>query len=527
MSSDLHEMPDWMKGGNRGKKTVTEDMVDTKVRRQKPISEVTFGDVITPERAKELGDMAIDKVTWPLKSSPFGVQAYALFRSGSTGSNTRHKNGYCFYLEQGLGKTKTTLADFANMYNQGVYNCMVVVTVNSMKLTWKAEMEEEDYPFDIHVWPKIKEFPRKHDGQIIIMNYEALFRRGGDLLFSWMRRGRAYLAFDESTALMNHNSSQSKAGVRLAAMAPGVRMLAGKPNPNGPHNLWPQLKAVGAPVGLFAAFKNRFCIEGGYQGRDIVGQKNVEQLTEILLPRAIFADKTTWAPTLPEKVYAKLHCDMSDEQKKAYRTMARDLYAEVSGGVVEIDRTLHRSMKLQQISSGFLYDEDRNVHRIGKGEPAKLTLVKDFLSGASGKTLIFAHYDATLKLLLEAFPDAPFALSKSQMTDEELERNKARFNSDDCMQPFIASSSVLKFGHTLIGTPTNPCRSVLFVENTYSLLTRAQAEDRSHRWGATADAITYYDVVCSTIDKIMIDALRRREELSTALLEALRSDVDG
>ena len=529
----LEHRPDWMPKSNEGIRALKkEDREPFKKEHVAPAYDSkVFGDVLVPEVAKQLGDAAIKAMTWRLKSKPFGVQAYALQRSMSPASaeEAKHrKPGYGFFLEQGLGKTKTTLADFANLYEAGVHDCMVVVTVNSMKRTWKAEMDEEDYPFDIHVWPDFKKLPQRTDGQIVIINYEALFRRGGEMVFNWMRRGRPYLAFDESTGLMNHASRQAKAGVNMAGLATGVRCLAGKPNPMGPHNLWAQLKVLGAPVGNFFPFRNTFCVMGGYQNRVVTGQKNVDRLVALMQPRAFFADKKTWAPTLPEKKTATLECEMTDAQKAAYKTMARELYAEIEGGrTVDVERSLHKGMKLQQISSGFIYDENKVAHKVGKGEPPKIRLIKDFVQNATGKTLIFAHFGHTLDILREAFPDAPFALSKTLMSDAQLEMNKARFNSDDDMEPFIASSSVLKFGHTLIGTPTNPCQNVLFVENTYSLLTRAQAEDRSHRWGASCDLITYYDVINSPIDRQMVKALRNRDALAEALISALKGFVDA
>lgn len=528
----LQQPPSWMPSGNEGLRSLSEKDTQFFKKVAENVSDFdskVFGDVLTAEDALRLGDMAIDTVPWPLKSKPFGVQAYALQRAGSPSPShdTRPLRGFGFYLEQGLGKTKTTLADFWNIYSIGKADCLVVVTVNSMKATWKREMEDENYPFDIHVWPDLKRLPSKTKGQVVIINYEALFRRGGSMLFDWMRRGNPYLAFDESTALMNHASRQSKAGVNLSTIAIFTRMLAGKPNPMGPQNLWAQLKALGAPCGNFFAFRNTFCVMGGYQARKVTGQKNIERLVTLMKPRTFFADKLTWAPTLPDKKNAELVCEMSGAQKRAYKTMADELYAEVDRGeVVEIDHTLHKSMKLQQIASGFLYGENRKVHKIGKGVSAKLELVQDFIANATGKTIIFAHFEPTVRMLMEAFPDAPYALSKQKMSDAELEANKARFNSDDCDQPFIASSSVLKFGHTLIGTPTNPCQSVIFYENTYSLLTRSQAEDRPHRWGASADIITYYDLICSPVDKDMVRALRNRENLAQALLRSLRGFVD-
>ncbi|MGI9491313.1 MAG: SNF2-related protein [Geminicoccaceae bacterium] len=528
----LGQAPSWMKKGTAGINALSnKDKEPFKKEHVAPaFNSKVYGDVLTSDQAIALGEEAIETVQWNLRSDPYGVQAYTLLRAKSPipGVDTTPIRGFGFFLEQGLGKTKTTLADFWNLYNAGFNDCMVVVTVNSMKATWKREMEDEHYPFDIHVWPDFKKLPSKTKGQIVIINYEALFRRGGDMLLQWMRRGRPYLAFDESTSLMNHKSQQSKAGVLLSTMAIFQRCLAGKPNPMGPHNLWPQLKVLGAPVGNAYAFRNTFCVMGGFQARKVTGQKNIERLVELMKPRTFFADKKTWAPTLPEKKNATLVCDMSEPQKKAYKTMANELYAEIQGGeaIVEIEHTLHKSMKLQQIASGFIYDEHHKTHKIGEGEPGKLTLIKDFVANATGKTIIFAHFTPTVRMLMEAFPGAPYALSKSLMSSDELEANKARFNSDDCMMPFIASSSVLKFGHTLVGTPTNPCQSVLFCENTYSLLTRSQAEDRAHRWGAEADIVTYYDIICSPVDRDMVRALRNREDLAQALLGALKGFTD-
>ena len=467
----------------------------------------------------------MEKIRWPLPSTPFGVQAYALLRSGSPSgiANEDPKTGFGFFLEQGLGKTKTTLADFQNRYDAGLNDCMVVVTVNSMKATWRREMEDERYPFEIHVWPDFEDLPDRNDGVVVIMNYEATFRRGGDIVFEWMRRGRPYIVFDESTCLMNHATSQSRACVKMAAVSGAKRCLAGKPNPNGPHNLWAQLKIIGCDVGNFYAFRNAFCVMGGFKGKVVTGQRNVDRLTEIMKPYVFFAPKTIWAPSLPGKRYATLEAPMTEEKQiEAYGTMANKLYTEISNGtVVEIKQALNKAIKLQQISSGFVYDDDGVAHSVCKGESPKVTLIRDFVRNATGKTIIFAHFTRTIEILLDVFSGAPFAISKTRMPESELEANKARFNSNDCEMPFIAATSVLKFGHTLIGTRENPCQNVVFFENDYSLLTRSQAESRSHRWGATADIITYYDVVSSEVDRHMVKALQKKENLSSALLNAI------
>ena len=48
-----------------------------------------------------------------------------------------------------------------------------------------------------------------------------------------------------------------------------------------------------------------------------------------------------------------------------------------------------------------------------------------------------------------------------------------------------------KYGHTLVGTPDDPCATMIFFENSYSLDTRSQLEDRIHRMGAVAESCLY------------------------------------
>ena len=174
------EAPSWLTKGEVGRLGLTkEDLPSnekpkTVKRPETSIKDFTGG--LNPEQAEILGSHAIENVKWNLRSKPYGVQAYALLQCGDS-------RGFGFFLEQGLGKTKTTLADFWNRYNSGFNDCMVVVTVNSMKATWRREMEDENYPFDIHVWPEFKSLPSNTQGQVVVINYEALFRRGGKMLF--------------------------------------------------------------------------------------------------------------------------------------------------------------------------------------------------------------------------------------------------------------------------------------------------------------------------------------------------------
>ena len=70
-----------------------------------------------------------------------------------------------------------------------------------------------------------------------------------------------------------------------------------------------------------------------------------------------------------------------------------------------------------------------------------------------------------------------------------------------------------KYGHTLVGTPDDPCCTMIFFENRYSLDTRSQLEDRIHRMGAIAESCLYVDLSGSDYDAKVMRALQRKEKM--------------
>ena len=54
---------------------------------------------------------------------------------------------------------------------------------------------------------------------------------------------------------------------------------------------------------------------------------------------------------------------------------------------------------------------------------------------------------------------------------------------------------------------------MIFFENSYSLDTRAQVEDRIHRQGATAESCLYVDLAGSSYDAAVVAALQRKEQM--------------
>lgn len=465
-------------------------------------------------------DKSLEIIEWPLSRPPFSVQEEAIKRVGQ-------KRGYLWALEQGLGKTDVTLADFWTRFDAGLNKSFIIVCPNSLKLNWLREMRLHQYPFDVEVWPNVKNFEAK-SGQGLIINYEATRGKGFAFLDNLIDDKDVYIAFDESTALMTPKSQQHINGVWLADKCSTIRCLAGRPNPNGPHDFWGQLRAIRANIGTFWQFRGAYTSRGGYKGKQVIGIKNESRLVERLAPYVFSAKKADWAKDLPPKMPPQQqHVELGPEQQEAYMSMAKHLYADIEAGRIKVNQRVNSIQKLQQISAGFMIDGMGESHRLVPNlKNPKIQLLKDITENLQTKVLIFGFYQESMKILTECFPDAARLLGNKWMSPEEVEREKQRFNEDDDVKFALIQQSAHKWGHTLLGTEARPCDTSIFFENVYSLLTRSQCEDRNHRWGATAGRIWYHDLIASPIDLHAVERLATKEQLSDGLIYTLKEFVN-
>lgn len=463
---------------------------------------------------------------WQFPFPPLKVQEDALAFAGE-------KNHIAWFIDPGLGKTKTALSDYLWRYQNHINDVLVIVCPNELKMYWLQEMQEMHYPFTkIFIWPKVKKFnPEYPRGSIIIINYEALNNKGIDFLQPFLRKAKAYLVFDESTYMGNPVSKRTKAAQHISGEVDAVRLLTGTPNPGGVKNLYGQFYAIRIPVGLWSNFKYRFCeMETQHIGKQTievaVRLKNEHILGKWMEGKVFRGTKKEYAKFLPEKVYTSIPVQMLPEQEKAYRTMAEELYAETMEGKVSVSTSLAGIMKLYQISSGYVLDRDgtpRGLVPVNKNP--KIEAIKEIIYERKTKVIIFSRFKHSMRLLMDQFPDACFLLSKQEMSEEQFENSKRRFNKTDC-KILIAQLQVAKYGHTLLGNEDMPCDTTIYFENMH-LEIRLQSEDRNHRVGATHDTNFYYDLTASSIERYIVKKLQRQEEEQGDLFGELKNYVKG
>jgi len=458
----------------------------------------------------------------------------------------RGKPGVGWFCEQGLGKTLMALAEFDFYCYRRLVDRLIVICPNTFKQGWVDEIEKHGFDFDWLIWKTDKkrqmaDFMTSAHARpaVIVVNYEAARMPPVlEALMTWARRGKTYLVIDESIQIKGHRSAQTKAIHALAGWSPYtgesvnvrfVRCLTGRPQTQGPHDLWGQLRAIGACRNQnFFAFRGAFCKMGGWEMKEVVAAQNVDILARIMEPVVFQAKKKDWLPSLPRKDSTIRDYKMTKEQQRQYDSMEEEFLIEIESGFVTVDVAIAKYAKLAQIQCGFVYDEERVVHQLVEpDENPRLQLLLELLREEDGKVCVVYRHRPMLGFLRKALADWNPAWIGGGMTPEETSAQKWMFNEEPECRVILLQCDAAKYGHTLLGGPGpgDKCRTMIFFENSYSADTRDQIEDRIHRRGQTGDSVLYIDLSGSELDRRITKALQRKDALYKTVFSKLREAV--
>ena len=435
----------------------------------------------------------------------------------------------------GLGKTLLALEEFKRAVNNKWATRMVVVSPNSFKRGWLDEIEKHGFAFQPFVFVSGKKandiwFSTKVYGAppVLIVNYEAIRTPAVHLrILAWMRVKPTMLVLDESIQIKTHDSQQTKAALALAIEAVAVRLLTGRPQTQGPHDLYPQLRAIGLFQGQrFWAFRNTFCQMGGWENKQVVGVKNAGALAGIMAPVVFQALKSDWLPDLPRKDYAIRYYEMSGEQAAQYKQMQDEFILELSSNeIVAVDVAVSKYEKMSQILVGFILTEEGIPRElVDPGRNPRLLCLLETLETIEGKAIVIYRHRYTFEILMAALKAWNPAFIKGQMKPDEVGAEKDRFNGDPECRILLGQCESTKYGHTLLGGEAahDHCSTMIFHENSYSLDTRTQVEDRIHRRGQRGENVLYIDLAGTELDRRVARALQKKEDLYEAVFSKLR-----
>lgn len=452
-------------------------------------------------------------------------------------SKAHLKTGFAYFLEMGLGKTRLTYHEQYELASKDLIDVGVILCPKSLRATWADEAEEIGFPYPVipfdgtfeQMRDKIAAARKESSFVMVIIHYDIVLTKGGDLIEHLLNSGtRIYIALDESTRIKNPKAKVGRYLHTIKDKFAFRRILTGAPNPQGPHDLWGQLFFIGAVTQNYYQFRSTYCKMGGYMMKKIVGAQNIdilEQRTGDFVFRAKKGKKRDggWTDDLPEKLPAVIRqIDMTPRQKHAYKTMLQDFVTEWGDVEITAKMAVTAKNKLQQIGSGFMYDNEGNVvYLFGPGERnPKIEDLIDAIDERETSCIVFYNFKPTRAMLEHRFAEREinFITIPSGLNDEEAAALKKQFNTAQIKTVALCQVAAVKYGWTLIGDQdVMPCHSVLFYENSYDYEARVQGEDRPHRHGQRYP-VDYTDFAISPEDRNVIKALQRKSGLTESVL---------
>ncbi len=450
------------------------------------------------------------------KTKPFEHQRKAFYMS-------RDQKVFALLMEQGTGKTKVCIDNATFLYAKGEITALIIVAPNGVHRNWVREIETHlpdwcEYKAVYYKAGMNKKEVEKFEEvlaakdclKIFTFNVEAFTSpKACNFMERSILSNQVMLVVDESTRIKTPGAKRTKLIIKFGKQAKYKRILTGTPITKNAADVYAQFKFLDPQIlgyDSFYSFRSRYCVMGGFENRQIIAYRNLEELTRNIEGHSFRVLKKDCLD-LPPKIYQRHFVDMSERQKKLYTTMKKGFIAELQGNVIEAPEAITRILRLQQILCGWFPTENERVQPIDEKNP-RIEALKDILDGINTKVIIWARFRADISAIERLLGD--LAVSYHGGVDSDAREVAIdRFQNDPDIKYFIGTPQAGGTGLTLTAA-----EYAIYYSNSFDLEQRLQSEDRCHRIG-TKNNVTYIDIECQkSIDSKIIKALRNKKNIA-------------
>jgi SNF2 family DNA or RNA helicase len=475
---------------------------------------------------------------------------------------------YALFDEMGVGKTKQVIDAAQILYAQHKIDRVIIVAPTPVRDVW---YDEELGELQKHLWVgqhvSITLFHAKnrtwtfgngnefnHPWDWIITNYEFIRKpkRLNELLN--LISDKTLLVLDESSAIKNYRALQTKAAIKLRKRCQRVILLNGTPITLHPGDMFGQGQAMDPNIlacKSYFHFRSKYAVLGGFQGRQIITWRNIEDIQERFKPYVIRRLKINCLD-LPEKLEpVTITATLTQDTWNIYKEMRDEMIAWLSVSTVSVaSQAVVKALRLSQLTSGFLggiqahepidvvdsdylpgLDKSSNntITPMPSLPPKEVSQEKldvflkwydDRLNeNPNLKLLVWCRFRPELSRLKKALSSYKIDIGAIHGGQKQEDRNHALRLLDLRTMPEGPVVVVGTPASGSMGLNLTAAHTVVYLSNDYSLKTRLQSEDRVHRPGQT-QAVSYFDVIAvgpqgqKTIDHAVMKSLRKKESLA-------------
>ena len=371
---------------------------------------------------------------------------------------------------------------------------------------------------------------------IIIVNYESIISQDiAQLIYDWKPE---MIIVDEFHRCKSVKSKRTKVMKALCDRAKYKTFLSGTPILNNaldifaPFLLLDKGETFGTNQFVFqshymrdtnASWKGRT----GYFPKWVNKVETFEELNQKVYSKSLRV-LTKECIDLPELIDQEYEVSLTNKQKKVYNELVKEfitfLDSQEAEGIkptVTAQLALVKSLRLMQLTTGFIQDDLGNIHEFEDNPrlDAVEELLEDIVIENGNKCILWAafiHNYTMLKRVCDKLKIKYVMLTGEQSGSEKTEAIE-KFQNDPSVKVIIANRRSGGIGVNL----TAASHSIIYSRN-YSLEDEEQSNARNYRGGSKElhDKIIRINLVAKgTVDQLCFDSLRSKKMVAELIID--------
>ncbi len=425
------------------------------------------------------------------------------------------------FLQMGLGKSVITLTAIQELALERFEVCrvLVIAPLHVARDTWPGEIQKWDHlrslTYSVAVGTEAERIAAlKKNTLIHIINRENvqwLIEQSG-LSFQY-----DMVVIDELSSFKSYQAKRFRALMKVRPKVSRIVGLTGTPSSNGLMDLWAEFRLLdmGARLGKFVThYREEFFLPDRRSAQQVFTWKPKPGAEDEIYRRIsdiTISMKSADFLQMPEYISNRVPVKLSPTERDTYDALKQELVISLHGEEIDAVNAASLSGKLCQLANGGIYDSE---HQSLFFHEKKLDALEDIIEGANGQPVLVAYW---FKHDLERIRER-FAVREIRASRDIADWNSGKIPVA-CIHPASAGHglNLQAGGNTLV-----------WFGLTWSLELYQQTNARLWRQGQRADTVVIHHIVTeNTIDEQILAALERKDTTQTALMNAVKAQLEG
>lgn len=426
-------------------------------------------------------------------------------------------------LEMGLGKSVITLTAMKMLFeSETICKVLVIAPLRVARDTWPQEIKKWDhlkgmkYAVAVGTEAERKAAVLRNEPVTIINreNVDWLINKSG-LPFDF-----DMVVIDELSSFKSYGAKRFKALLKVRPFIKRIVGLTGTPSSNGLMDLWAEFRILdfGKRLGRYITRYRLSYFEPDKRNAQMVfsykplsGAEDAiyEKISDITISM-----KSVDYLDMPECVINEVPVYMSPSEQSVYDDFREDMVIKLKNEEIDAANAAVLSGKLLQMANGAVYDEVGTAHLI---HDRKLDMLEDLIEGANGKPVLVAYwFKHDLVRIEQRLKHLKIPYAKLDTSDSIERWNKGEVPVMLCHPASSGHGLNLQAGGS----------TLIWFGLTWSLELYQQTNARLWRQGQKETVVIHHIICGGTIDEDVMDALKRKEKTQSALIDAVKANLE-